>query len=241
MKSTPYPREHTAARAVGKRRYVRTAVEFPIRFDQIPYSQGVLRGFPSWERARRAPTYVSGHAIANYSLSNLPQQSMVSPYYHAAMNANTPTEGRQKSTLCADELPVRFMERTCLVPGSSAPEPNQVRPISLPIARTVLSLSFRIAREFRSTTLVGPLLLLSSSRPSPFLLPSSTLAAQTNLDQFNLRFARSSLGSYLKSFDTLDSLILYSFRHCPLLFQGLFLVRSWFDLIHSPFYYSLSI
>lgn len=226
MKSTPYHTKNTAARAAGKRRYVRTAVEFPIRIDHMPHSQGVSRGFPSWERARRAPTYVSGHAIANYSLSNLPQQSMVSPYYLAALTAHTPTEGRQKSILCAGELPVRFMERTCLVPGSSKPEPNQVRSISLPIARKVLSLSFRIAREFRSTTLVGALLLLSSSRPSPFLLPSSTLAAQTNLDKFYLRFARSSLGSYLKSFKTLDSLILYSFRHCPLFFQGLFLVRS---------------
>ena len=55
------PKFHTlsySAQVARKRRYSSTAVGFPIRNDQKADCQRVSRGFPTWERARRAPTYV---------------------------------------------------------------------------------------------------------------------------------------------------------------------------------------
>ena len=47
-----------SAQVTRKRRYSSTAVGFPIRNDQKADCQRVSRGFPTWERARRAGTYV---------------------------------------------------------------------------------------------------------------------------------------------------------------------------------------
>ena len=47
-----------SAQVARKRRYSSTAVGFPIRNDQKADCQRVSRGFPTWERARRAPAYV---------------------------------------------------------------------------------------------------------------------------------------------------------------------------------------
>ena len=55
------PQFHTlsySAQVARKRRYSSTAVGFPIRNDQKADCQRVSRGFPTWERARRAPAYV---------------------------------------------------------------------------------------------------------------------------------------------------------------------------------------
>lgn len=47
-----------SAQVARKRRYSSTAVGFPIRNDQKADCQRVSRGFPTWERARRAGAYV---------------------------------------------------------------------------------------------------------------------------------------------------------------------------------------
>ena len=55
------PQFHTlsySAQVARKRRYSSTAVGFPIRNDQKADYQRVSRGFPTWERARHAGTYV---------------------------------------------------------------------------------------------------------------------------------------------------------------------------------------
>ena len=57
-----------------KRRYSSTAVEFPIRYDLRACPQGISEGFPSWERARRAPTYVSGREMSVYQPKESPNR-----------------------------------------------------------------------------------------------------------------------------------------------------------------------
>ena len=220
----------TAASAAGKRRYSSTAVEFPIRIDQRPHSQGVSRGFPSWERARRAPTYVSGHVIACISLSNLPQQNHGFRCILAATTATTPTEARQKSIPCACHTPDRFMGRTCLVPGSSKPEPKQVRPISLSMAGQVLSLSSPRPHQSRSCSGHRAHQLLPFSLQSSFQLPTSAPAVLSNVSRICLELVWESLGNYLKSCHTLAKLALYSFSPHSRLIRGSFLVRWSFVL-----------
>ena len=62
-----------------KRRYSSTAVGFPIRIDQKPHSERVSRGFPSWERARRAPIYACGREKVKYLPCVAPPQTAPTP------------------------------------------------------------------------------------------------------------------------------------------------------------------
>lgn len=58
MKRPQFPTSSYSAQVARKRRYSSTAVGFPIRNDQKADCQRVSRGFPTWERARRAGAYV---------------------------------------------------------------------------------------------------------------------------------------------------------------------------------------
>lgn len=58
-----------------KRAYSSTPVGFPIRNDLRALIQGISEGFPSWERARRAPTYVSGRAISVFQPKESPNRA----------------------------------------------------------------------------------------------------------------------------------------------------------------------
>lgn len=58
MKRPQFPTPSYSAQVARKRRYNSIAVGFPIRNDQKADCQRVSRGFPTWERARRAGAYV---------------------------------------------------------------------------------------------------------------------------------------------------------------------------------------
>ena len=58
MKRPQFSTPSYSAKVERKRRYSSTAVGFPIRNDQKADCQRVSRGFPTWERARRAGAYV---------------------------------------------------------------------------------------------------------------------------------------------------------------------------------------
>lgn len=58
MKRPKFPTLSYSAQVARKSRYNSTGVGFPIRNDQKADYQRVSRGFPTWERARRAGTYV---------------------------------------------------------------------------------------------------------------------------------------------------------------------------------------
>lgn len=58
MKRPKFPTLSYSTQVARKSRYSSTGVGFPIRNDQKADCQRVSRGFPTWERARRAGTYV---------------------------------------------------------------------------------------------------------------------------------------------------------------------------------------
>ena len=80
-----------------KRRYSSTAVGFPIRDDLSAYLQGISATFPTWERARRACTYVRDLEICTHWTTKNPLCSILSPDIHAAYYANSARHGLQKS------------------------------------------------------------------------------------------------------------------------------------------------
>ena len=82
-----------------KRRYSSTAVGFPIRIDQKPHSERVSHGFPSWERARRAPIYVCGREKVEYLPYVAPTQTVPTPCELSANDPQTPNERPKKSSL----------------------------------------------------------------------------------------------------------------------------------------------
>ena len=75
--------------SVKKRAYSSTPVGFPIRNDLRAYSQGISEGFPSGERARRAPIYVQAHTkrINSQSIHHIMKAILISikPQYAAAI------------------------------------------------------------------------------------------------------------------------------------------------------------
>lgn len=79
-----------------KRAYSSTPVGFPIRNDLSAHSQGISGVFPTWERTRRAPTYVRALGIANESTSkNLPQDH-TTPSNHLSYTTQSPLKQRTK-------------------------------------------------------------------------------------------------------------------------------------------------
>ena len=82
-----YPATLTAR----KRRYSSTAVGFPIRYDLSAHSQGISEGFPSWERARCAHTYVCPHVKCDIQPYELPSSDLLSTLVHVATAYSTPS------------------------------------------------------------------------------------------------------------------------------------------------------
>ena len=79
-----------------KRRYSSTAVGFPIRNDLSAHSQGISEVFPTWERTRRAPTYVRGLVIDYKSTSNHQPQDHTTPSNHLSNMTRCPLKPRTK-------------------------------------------------------------------------------------------------------------------------------------------------
>ena len=96
-----------------KRRYSSTAVGFPIRHDLSAYSQGVSRLFPSWERARRAPTYERAHencTVSTYEPLHQSQRTTCKHPEHDPNNARdiahkTHQTARQTHSSCRRSTP----------------------------------------------------------------------------------------------------------------------------------------
>lgn len=71
MKRPQFPTPSYSAQVARESRYSSTGVGFPIRNDQKADCQRVSRGFPTWERARRAPAYVREPQLCVYRSSTL--------------------------------------------------------------------------------------------------------------------------------------------------------------------------
>ena len=79
-----------------KRRYSSTAVGFPIRDDLSAHSQGISGVFPTWERTRRAPTYVRTLGIDYESTSKHLPQDHTAPTNHLSNTTRSPLKSRTK-------------------------------------------------------------------------------------------------------------------------------------------------
>ena len=80
-----------------KRAYSSTPVGFPIRDDLSAFLQGISAPFPTWERARRACTYVRDLGICLHRTKNDLLDAILSPDQYAADNANGARHGLQNS------------------------------------------------------------------------------------------------------------------------------------------------
>ena len=78
-----------------KRAYSSTPVGFPIRDDLSAYLQGISATFPTWERARRACTYVRDLGICTHWTTKNPLCSILSPDIHDADYADGARHGRE--------------------------------------------------------------------------------------------------------------------------------------------------
>ena len=97
MKSNTVRVGSADAFSAKKRRYSSTAVGFPIRDDLSAYLQGISATFPTWERARRACTYVRDLGICTHWTTKNPLCSILSPDIHDADYANSARYGLQIS------------------------------------------------------------------------------------------------------------------------------------------------
>lgn len=79
-----------------KRAYSSTPVGFPIRNDLSAHSQGISEVFPTWERTRRAPTYVRALGIAYESTSKHLPQVHTTPSNHLSNTTQNPLKPRTK-------------------------------------------------------------------------------------------------------------------------------------------------
>ena len=91
MKRNTVPCDSVAGIPPRKRRYSSTAVGFPIRYDLSAHSQGISEGFPSWERARFACTYVCPHVKCDYQSYELPSSALLATTILLATAYSTPS------------------------------------------------------------------------------------------------------------------------------------------------------
>ena len=95
MKKTTTPCSSLQGSSARKRRYSSTAVGFPIRNDQKPYSQRVSEGFPSWVGARCAYTYVQAHDNCVHWHSERLDKNLTEAHIRLGFDAFTPNERPQ--------------------------------------------------------------------------------------------------------------------------------------------------
>ena len=95
MKKTTTPCPFRQGSSVRNRRYSSTAVGFPIRNDQKPYSQRVSEGFPSWVGTRCACTYVQAHDNCALSHSERLNKDLTETHIRLEFHAFTHNERPQ--------------------------------------------------------------------------------------------------------------------------------------------------
>ena len=167
-----------------KRAYSSTPVGFPIRYDLSAHSQGISGVFPTWERTRRAPTYVRGLRIANESTSEHLPQDHTAPSNHLSDTTLCPLKPRTKPYT----TPSKNQSNTRLSTPLRALIFAQIHPIFV-----VIHLGFAwdslevVHNQFNthSTQLACSTLPTLSSQASPIDTTQSNQASPINTTQSN--------------------------------------------------------
>ena len=102
-----------------KRRYSSTAVGFPIRNDQKPYSQGISEGFPTCIGARHVRIYVRRHHFCEYQSYEALHSASTRSTYLPLFASSTPCRVQNLPLSRHRQHHVSVLNRPCDLPGSS--------------------------------------------------------------------------------------------------------------------------
>ena len=114
-----------------KRRYSSTAVGFPIRNDQMPYSQGISEGFPTCIGARRVRIYVRRRHFCEYQSYEALHSASTRSTYLPLFASSTPCRVQNLPLSRHRQHHVSVQNRPCDLLVTSNPPSDHERTWSL--------------------------------------------------------------------------------------------------------------
>lgn len=132
-----------------KRRYSSTAVGFPIRNDQKPYSQGISEGFPTCIGARRVRIYVRRRHFCEYQSYEALHSPSSRSTYLPLFASSTPSRVQNLPLSRPLQHHVSVLNRPCDLPVSTNPPSDHDRTWSLRTRTHGVQLVSRLAQQDR--------------------------------------------------------------------------------------------
>lgn len=132
-----------------KRRYSSTAVGFPIRNDQKPYSQGISEGFPTCIGARRVRIYVRRRQFCEYQSYGALHSPSTRSTYLPLFASSTPSRVLNLPLSRPLQHHVSVLNRPCDLPVSTNPPSEHDRFWSLRKRTKPARLASRLAHQDR--------------------------------------------------------------------------------------------
>ena len=130
-----------------KRRYSSTAVGFPIRNDQKPYSQGISEGFPTCTGARRVRIYVRRRHFCEYQSYEALHSASTRSTYLPLFASSTPCRVLNLPSIRPPQHHVSVLNRPCDLPVSTNPPSDHDRTWSLRKRTQPARLASRLAHQ----------------------------------------------------------------------------------------------
>lgn len=109
------------ALSAKKRRYSSTAVGFPIRNDQKPYSQGISKGLPTCIGARRVRIYVRRRHFCEYQSYKALHSASTRSTYLPLFASSTPSRVQNLPSSRPLQHHVSVLNRPCDLPVTTNP------------------------------------------------------------------------------------------------------------------------
>ena len=132
-----------------KRRYSSTAVGFPIRNDQKPYSQGISEGFPTCIGARRVRIYVRRRHFCEYQSYEALHSASTRSTYLPLFASSTPCRVLNLPLSRSCQHHVSVLNRPCDLLVTSCPPSDHERTWSLRMRNQPARLPSRLAHQDR--------------------------------------------------------------------------------------------
>ena len=132
-----------------KRRYSSTAVGFPIRNDQKPYSQGISEGCPTCIGARRVRIYVRGRHFCEYQSYEALHSASTRSTYLPLFASSTPCRVQNLPLSRPCQHHVSVLNRPCELLVTSNPLSEHERTWSLRSRSQPARLPSRLAHQDR--------------------------------------------------------------------------------------------
>ena len=132
-----------------KRRYSSTAVGFPIRNDQKPYSQGISEGFPTCIGARRVRIYVRRRQFCEYQSYEALHSASTRSTYLPLFASSTPSRVQNLPLSRSCQHHVSVLKRPCNLPVTTNPRSDHERTWSLRIRFHGVQLTSKLASQER--------------------------------------------------------------------------------------------